>query len=71
MIPTHEDLRAWGERLMRDKTPNNGKDIITYANAWRTEVDALQAENTRLVEKLAGLSASLASLADGAREEIL
>ena len=56
---------------MRDKTPNNGKDIITYANAWRTEVDALQAEKARLVEKLAGLSASLAALAKGAREEIL
>ena len=71
MIPTHQDLRAWGERLTRDKTPNNGKDIITYANAWRTEVEALHAENVRLRDKLAGLSAALASLVDGAREEIL
>lgn len=71
MIPTHQDLWAWGDRT-RDESPNiNGKVLIAYADAWRTEVDALHAENERLVEKLKGLTAALASLADGAREEIL
>jgi len=71
MIPTEKDLRAWGERT-REESPNiNGKVLIAYADAWRTEVDALQAENARLLDKLAGLAASLAVLAASAKEEIL